>query len=123
MNDIQIDGLIARHVFEFYEAFEMSEDCREWYYDPEVEGERKSFPCAPYTTDMTAAWTIIERLKSRAWYIAIGDLKSGLWVVRIKRRPLPGLEPAEGAVVGRSAARTICLAALKALGVRYEDFV
>lgn len=62
--------------------------------------------------DIQSAWHVVEKMKSTAWLVAIGDNREADWMVRFKRRALPGLEPAEGGAIDRRETRAICLAAL-----------
>jgi|CXWL01.1.fsa_nt_gi hypothetical protein len=73
-------------------------------------------PC--YSTDISAAWLVVEKLRERGWKIELFG-RTDCWCVLFEQGPNHTLQTAiEDA---DTAPLAICLAALKAVGVEMEE--
>ena len=76
-----------------------------------------------YSTDIAAAWLVVEKMRRDGWRVTIRSLKfpareTELWEVWLHE----DLKfAARGAARGQSVAEAICLAALKAVGVDVKE--
>ena len=73
-----------------------------------------------YSTNMTAAWEVVDRMRADAWFVDLEDSSSltyGPWWCQFARSRYT----AKGESTGQTAPHAICLAALKALGVEVEE--
>lgn len=113
----KIDTLIAEHVTmltskyvsDFYENGGDT-----WWYTP----EGKSLTRIPdYSTDISAAWEVIEKVKE---FIRVGRNIKGRWWCEIERLSYQG-EPDTWFVLEDTAPMAICIAALKAKGIKIGD--
>ena len=82
-----------------------------------------NWPLSPYTTDIAAAWQVVEKMRRDGWRVTIHSLKfpareTELWEVWLHEELKFA---ARGAARGQSVAEAICLAALKAVGVEVKE--
>lgn len=106
----KIDALVAIHIFN--NPWEWDEDLNT--ATSATDSGATMYP--PYSTDIAAAWEVVEKLRDsreditiytsgRSWWINVGDIFNNV-------RDMGDFE-----VVEESAPMAICLAALKAKGV------
>lgn len=85
-------------------------------------GAWHSYECevvAPYSTDISAAWQVVERMRERGWAVGVQQKHASEWqasfvIPKAGKRWCAFAEDA-------AAARAICLAALRALGVEVGE--
>lgn len=72
----------------------------------------------PYSTDIAAAWQVLERMKENGWHYYVGDTLTDDHYARFHE--FMDDDGDEGASSAPTAPLAICLAALKACGVDVE---
>ena len=70
------------------------------------------------STDIAAAWEVVEKMGESGLFVSVGNTLSGLYVC-ITCKPNDRKSTIE--TVSESAPMAICLAALKAKGINYSD--
>jgi len=129
----KIDALVAEYV--------IGVPLKTVFEDTYIDGERRALipsfastllntPNYPhYSTDISAAWQVVEKLAEAGIYFEIRRRKTGYtaipFIKREKKRygqtPYACLDSNKGWVRNKSAPLAICLAALKAVGVEVDD--
>lgn len=71
------------------------------------------FKLEPYSTDIAAAWTVVERLNVDGWNVCVASRNDGKYACFVTKQPADNGE----ASYQESAPLSISLAALKAYGV------
>lgn len=69
-----------------------------------------------FSGSISEAWLVVEKMRWMGFFFALGDLKAGRWHVRFKKTEAESERV--GIVEDSAASRAICLAALKAIGVK-----
>lgn len=122
----ELDTLIALKVMGWRQVGAWEDDGEPIYAD-DRDNTRGSFDILPYSSDMTAAWKVVERLQSpemaRPWRrrdfaISREDRTcDGLWCVTTDTAAPHGTSPNGESVFAKAetAPLAICLAALKAV--------
>ena len=118
----KIDALIAEHVMGWFPDMPLA-------YDSYIadNGDRRAIRisssvsydlsiyknCPHYSTDIAAAWLVVEKLTDRNSWFCISEKYNDRWEATFNYLTPP--------VVADTARMAICLAALKAKGIEVED--
>ncbi len=113
----KIDALVAEHVMglkkgrkkQGYSMFEYHYEVKE--YDVWIDEEGNSHHPRRYSSDISAAWEVVEKLR----YISIMPWKEGKWNATAKHEEFTFVQSIQD-----TAPLAICLAALKAKGVEVD---
>ena len=114
MTNREIDTLVAEHIFEYKLK---REDCNSYWVDSEgVE------PCHghDYSSEIQDAWEIVEKMKEKEVHVNVLCCADGTFGCEIENRVYKGEPDTWFSGWKETAPLAICLAALSALGVKYE---
>ena len=133
LTDRELDAVIAekvlRHEIRTVSKMDMLQCCtlnhcdaRDWLYEGhkyiylESEGHQPEWRIPNYSTEIFAAMSVIEKLRSQNWYVEISngsECATKEWFVEFARSDGKHLYTGEGD--SDSLPRAICLASLKAI--------
>lgn len=68
---------------------------------------------SPYSTEISAAWEVVEKLRNDKWSVMIHTIVSNMWVAQLENNS--GIPKLFYRILGNTAPHAICLAALKTL--------
>jgi len=127
MTDRELDAMVAEHVMGWYRT------AMDWFVR---KGKFRREP-KPYSTDIAAAWLVVEAMRERGWSVFIDDMPDGAsaQVVNLNCEhhadehdtgsyasgTFRGGYCALSEAKAPKAPRAICLAALRALGVEVPE--
>lgn len=108
-----LDALIAEKVmdFKYVHAFEFEHGGKSQHGI--IMTENSTYFLPPYSTDISAAWKVVEKMQKNDWAIILDNMQDylGNWQAHFEKDKF--VETAES----ESVPHAICLAALKAVGV------
>ena len=115
MNDDELDVLVAEKIMGWTNVHGMDGGLMIRSGTPPGEGGAKLLP--GYSLHIGDAWLVVEEMGRRGYRVEMADRGHGLWLVgfgRISESGFPGHQ-------SKPAARALCLAALRALGVEVPE--
>ena len=114
----ELDALVAKYVLGLAKTGIHRKGTAAWTVDPSEDGRRWELkPLRPYSTDIAAAWDVVEKLKGANWWVDIHPILGpapveALWWVGIDGGN--GHNPGRVTATGETAPLAICRAALLA---------
>lgn len=108
----ELDALVAKHVMDLNPTWNIPNE--DYFYT--VNGSNNYLPY--YSTSISGAWQVVEKLKGPDMWIGIDTTPDGRYRCMMLNKKGPDAD-----FIADSAPRAICLAALKAVGVDIEKAV
>jgi len=70
-----------------------------------------------YSTDLNAAWQVVEKMQTLSWTFTVSGLRAHIWKAEFMKRTGNVMQDLLSSDSADTAPRAICLAALHAVGV------
>ncbi len=114
----ELDALVAEKVMGFKPCSDPIGKCDAAHMSPPLCWDGSELK--PYSTNISAAWEVVEKVSLLGWERALGKTRDGEWCT-LYHDLLDSDHRCDFSTRGESAPHAICLAALNAVGVEVQE--